>query len=51
MFGTLLKGKNRADNGRNEEVVMEEFQSARVKILTFVYKSIHVVCGKAYECE
>lgn len=37
MFGTLLKGKKRVDNGRKEVGVMDEFPSARQKKLTFVY--------------
>lgn len=47
MFGTLLKGKKRVDNGRTEEVVMEEFPSARVIKLTFAYKLVYIVGGKA----
>lgn len=47
MFGTLLKGEERADNGREEKVVKEEFPSATGSKLSLVYKSIYTVRGKA----
>lgn len=48
MFGILLKGKKRVDNGRIEEVVMEEFLSVRVIKLIFVYKLVYIVGDKVF---
>lgn len=42
MFGTLLKGKKRVDNGRKEEIVIEELPSARVIKLIFIYTSAYI---------
>ena len=47
MFGTLLKERKRVDNGRKENVLMEEFPSARVIKFTFVHHDHPVVCEKA----
>lgn len=47
MFGTLLKGKKRVDNGRKEVGVMDEFPSARQKKINLCLQSAYMVCGEA----